>query len=141
MPYAITRWFGMALLDSLGTKLQTAGVATLGTNLWLSQIQDSPDASVVLMEEQGNVDHVFGASTAGMFRHSVLAVARGARNDYPAARTLIENVRNTLGAIRNETISGVTFLSVLDATGIYPADRDGRERPLLACEFTCWVLP
>jgi hypothetical protein len=131
----------MAVLDALGSRLQTAGVGTLGTNIWLSQIQDSPDASIVLMEQQGNVDHVFGASTAAMFRYSVLAVARGARNDYPAARSLIENVRNTLGAIRNETISGVQFMSVLDATGIYPADQDGRERPLVACEFTCWVIP
>lgn len=131
----------MAVLDALGSKLQTAGVATLGTNLWLSQIQDSPDGSIVLMEQQGGVDHVFGSSPAGMFRHSIMAVARGARNDYPAARTLIDNVRTTLGAIRNETISGVKFMSVLDATGIYPAGQDGRERPLLACEFTCWVNP
>lgn len=131
----------MALLDSLGQKLQTAGVATLGTNLWLAQIQDTPDASVVLMEEKGNVDHVFGASVAGMYRHSVIAVARSARNDYPSARTLIGNVQAVLGAIRSETVSGVKFMSVLDATGIYPAGYDGRERPLMACEFTCWVIP
>lgn len=131
----------MALLDSLGEKLQTAGVATLGTNLWLAQIQDTPDASLVLMEEKGNVDHVFGASVAGMYRHSVMVVARASRNDYPSARTLIGNAQAVLGAIRSETISGVNFMSVLDATGIYPAGYDGRERPLMACEFTCWVIP
>lgn len=131
----------MALLDSLGLKLQNAGVATLGTNLWLAQIQDTPDASVVLMEQKGSLDQVFGASVAGMYRHSVMAVARAARNDYPSARTLIGNVQATLGAIRNETISGVAFMSVLDATGLFPAGYDGEERPLMACEFTCWVLP
>lgn len=131
----------MAVLDALGAKLQTAGVATLGTNLWLAQIQDSPDASIVLMEEKGNVDHVFGASVAGMYRHSILAVARASRNDYPSARTLIGNVQATLAAIRSETISGVTFMSVLDATGIFPAGYDGDERPMMACQFTCWVTP
>jgi hypothetical protein len=131
----------MAILDALGAKLQADGVATLGTNLWLSQIQDSPDVSIVLMEEKGGVDQVFGASVAGMYRHSVMAVARASRNDYPTARTLIASVQASLGAIRSSTLSGTQFMSVLDASGIYPAGFDGEERPLLACDFTCWVVP
>ena len=131
----------MAVLDALGARLQSAGVATLGTNLWLAQIQDTPDASIVLMEDKGGVEHTFGASTAGMIRHSIMAVARAARNDYPSARTLIENVQNTLGAIRGETISGVKFMSVLDGSGIYPAGQDGRERPMLAVDLIAWVIP
>ena len=131
----------MAVLDALGARLQTDGVATLGTNLWLAQIQDSPDASIVLMEDKGNVDHVFGASVAGMYRHAIMAVARGARNDYPSARALIAQVQASLGDIRSETISGITFMSVIDSSGIYPAGQDGRERPLLACDFACWVIP
>jgi len=129
----------MAVLDALGTRLQSDGVGTLGTNIWLSQMQDSPDVSVVLMEQRGEVDHVFGASVASTFTHTVLAVARAARNDYPSARAKIEAVQASLGAIRNVTISGVSFLTVLDATGIYPAGFDGEERPMLACEFNCWV--
>lgn len=131
----------MAVLDALGSRLQTDGVGTLGTNLWLSQMQDSPDVSVVLIEQRGEVDHVFGASTASTFTHTVLAVARAGRNDYPAARAKIEAVQSSLGAIRGTTISGVNFLSVLDATGVYPAGMDGEERPMLACEFHCWVQP
>lgn len=131
----------MAVLDALGARLQSAGVGTLGTDLWLAQMQYTPDASVVLIEQQGGVDHVFGASVAGTYRHTVLVVARAGRNDYPSARSKMQSVQASLGAIRNETISGVAFMSVIDATGLYPAGMDGDERPMVACEFTCWVTP
>lgn len=131
----------MAVLDALGARLVSSGVGTLGTDLWLAQMQNSPDASVVLIEQQGGVDHVFGASVAGTYRHTVLVVARAGRNDYPSARTKMQAVQASLGAIRNQTISGVAFMSVLDTTGLYPAGMDGDERPMVACEFTCWVTP
>lgn len=130
----------MALLDALGAHLQTAGVGTLGTDLFLAQFQDSPDLAVVVMEAQGfDPIHTFGSSISRGDRPRVRVVCRAALNDYPAARSKAEQVRAVLGAIRAQTIAGTTFGCVLDSSGIYPLGYDREERPLLAIDFIAWV--
>lgn len=132
----------MALLDALGAKLQTAGIGTLGTSLFLSQMQDSPDLAVCLYENQGFEPlQTFGGSVTYGDRPRIRLVARAGRNDYPAARLKAEQARAVLGAIRNETISGISISCVIDSTGIYPMGRDGDERPAVAVDFTVWVQP
>lgn len=132
----------MAVLDSIGTKLQTAGVGTLGTSIFLTQMPDTPDVAVCLYESQGFQPLLtFGTSVTYGDRPRIRAVCRGGRNDYPAARQKAEQVRAALGAIRNETISGTTITCVVDGTGIYPMGRDSDERPAVAIDFTVWVQP
>lgn len=132
----------MALLDALGAHLQTAGVGTLGTDLFLAQFQDSPDLAVVVMEAQGFEPlQTFGSSVVLGDRPRVRVVCRAPRNDYPAARAKAVAVRNSLGAIRAQTISGVSFVCVLDNSGVYPIGYDREERPLIAVDFVVWLLP
>lgn len=132
----------MAVLDSLGTYLQTAGVGTLGTSIFLTQFQDTPDTAVCLFERQGfDPVHTFGAGVTYGDRPLIRVLCRGPRNDYPTARQKAEAVRAALGAIRAQTLSGIKFECVLDATGIYPMGRDKEERPIIAVDFTAWVQP
>lgn len=132
----------MALLDALGTKLQTAGVGTLGQNLFLAQMQDTPDVAVCLYENQGFEPlQTFGASVTSGDRPRVRVICRGGRNDYPAARTKAEAVRACLGAIRNESLSGLSIACVIDSTGLYPMGYDKDERPAIAIDFTVWIQP
>ena len=126
----------MALLDAIGARLVASAVGTLGTNIFLAQFQDSPDAAVVVMElSGGEPDYVMGTSVTAVQKSKIKVVCRGARNDYPAARTLAEACRASLGSMRSVTGSSVTVMSALDATGVYPLNYDGEERPLLACDF------
>jgi hypothetical protein len=130
----------MALLDSLGTYLQTQGVGTLATNIFLGRMPDTPDACVVLIEDTGNGPmHVLGASAYAIQRPRVRAFTRAARNDYPAARTKAEAVRTALGAIRDTTLSGVTFLCVNTTSDLYPVMRDGDDRVMIGIDFVAWV--
>lgn len=130
----------MALLDSLGAKLVSAGVGTLAVDIFLARMPDSPDACVVLVEDTGSgPTHVFGSSAYAIQRPRVRAFCRAARNDYPAAQAKAVAVRAALGAIRGETISGVTFLTVTATSDIYPLARDGDDRPVLGIDFTAWL--
>lgn len=131
----------MALLDALGARLQTAGIGTLATNIFLTVMPDTPDLCVLLVEDNGTgPQHTFGASSYAIERPRIRAFVRAARNDYPAARTKAVAVRNSLGAIRNETISGVSFLSVTATSDFYPVSRDGDDRPIIGVDFVGWVV-
>lgn len=132
----------MALLDALGARLQTDGVGTLGTTIFLGYMPPTPDALVVIYEGRGNgPEHTFGNSVLAVERPLIRIIARGARNDYPAARTLMESARNSLGDIRNETVSGVNFMCVTPTSDPYPLRLDDKERALMALDFVAWLRP
>jgi hypothetical protein len=130
----------MALLDAVGSILQTGGVGTQATNLFLSQMPDSPDECVVVLESMGaSPDMTFGSSVASVEKPRVRVVARASQNDYVTAKTKIELVRTVLGAVRNQTLESTKIICILDTTGTYPLSFDGEDRPLIACDFAVWV--
>lgn len=132
----------MALLDALGTRLQTDAVGTLGTNIFLGYLPDGPDTAVAVYEDKGfGADFVFGASVSSIDRPLVRVIARAPRNDYPAARNKILAVRSSLGAIRDESISGVSFLCVITSTDPYPMALDGDERAMFGLDLNVWLAP
>lgn len=132
----------MAILDALGAYLQTAGVGTLGTSLFLSQLPETPDAAVALYElAPMTPGYTFGAAVTAVERPRIRAVCRAARNDYPTARAKAEQVRAALGAIRSQTLSGIVIECVLDDSGVYPLGLDASERPAIAVTFSAWVRP
>ena len=130
----------MALLDSLGNHLQTAGLGTLAVDIFLTIMPDSPDSCILLVEDNGvGPMHTMGASAYALERPRIRAFCRSAGGDYPAARAKAVLVRNSLGAIRNQTILGVTFLSVIATSDLYPVGRDGEDRPIIGVDFSGWV--
>lgn len=131
----------MALLDALGAKLQTDGVGTLATDIFLSVMPDEPDNCILIVEDNGvGPTQVFGSSSYAIQRPRIRVFCRAARNDYPAARAKAVLTRASLGAIRNSTIDGVSFLSVLATSDFYPVGRDGDDRPVVGIDFVGWVL-
>jgi len=120
----------MSVLEALGDKLQTDGVATVATNLFIGIMPDSPDLCVALYEYSGASPlEVLRDNDATLERPSIQVMTRGARNDYPAARTLIENVRDSLTSITDQTISTVRFLRVHHQSAINSLGTDENERP------------
>lgn len=118
------------MLEALADRLQSASVATTATNLFLGIMPDNPDLCVALFEYAGAAPlEVLSDDTATLERPSVQVMVRGARNDYPTAKTLIENVRNTLTGIANEDISGERFLRVQELSSINALGVDDNDRP------------
>lgn len=118
------------MLESLAARLQSASVATSGTDLFIGIMPNSPDLCVALYEYAGAGPlEVLTDDASTLERPSVQVMTRGPRNDYPAARALMVSVRDALTGITNETISGVTFLRVAEISSINALGVDENERP------------
>lgn len=118
------------MLEALADKLNSEGVATTATNLFIGLMPNAPDTVVALYEYAGSPPiEVLVNNDATIERPSVQVMTRSGRNDYPTARTLIENVRNALTAITDETISGVRFLRVTQISSINALGVDENDRP------------
>ena len=119
------------ILEALADRLTSASVATVGTNLFIGLMPNSPDVCAALYEYAGSAPlEVLVDNNATLERPSVQVMVRASRNDYPTARNLIENIRNTLTEITNETISGVTFLRVNQNSSINAVGTDENDRPV-----------
>jgi len=130
----------MAILDALAIHLAAEGQGTVATDIFLTRTPDTPDAAITLYESAGvGPSQVFGSSVYAIDHQRIRVVCRAARNDYPSARTKATAVRNVLGAVRATTLSGVSILSILSTSEIYPVSRDGDDRPLIGCDFTVWL--
>jgi hypothetical protein len=118
------------MLEALADRLQSASVATTATNLFLGLMPDKPDLCVALYEYAGASPlEVMVNDAATLERPSVQVIVRGARNDYPTAKALMEQVRDTLTAIANEDISGERFLRVSQQSSINALGVDDNDRP------------
>jgi len=118
------------MLESLADRLQAASVATIATNLFIGLMPDDPDTCVALYEYAGSPPmEVLVDNTATLERPSVQVMTRAGRNDYPTAKTLIEDVRDTLTNITDDTISGVRFLRVNQISSINALGVDENDRP------------
>lgn len=119
------------MLEALADRLQSASIATAGVDLFLGIMPDTPDVCVALYEYAGEQPlEVLRDNAATLERPSVQVMTRAGRNDYPVARQLIEDVRDSLTEIANETISGVTFLRVNQNSSINAVGTDDNDRPL-----------
>jgi hypothetical protein len=119
------------MLEALADKLQSASIATAGVNLYIGLMPSSPDVCVALYEYAGEPPlEVLRDNAATLERPSVQVMVRAGRNDYPTARNLIKNVRDSLTGITDETISGVRFLRVNQNSAINSVGTDENDRPI-----------
>jgi hypothetical protein len=125
------------ILDGIGSVLQSAGVGTLGTNLFLSRQPESPDACVTVIESGAGVNlYTHGIVGNALTMTNIQVTARAAREDYQAARTKITAVIAALEAVAETTADGVRLLRVESLGRPIPMGYDGNDRPEIAMNFT-----
>jgi hypothetical protein len=128
------------MLEALADRLTTASVATTGVDLFIGIMPNDPDLCVALYEYAGSPPlEVLRDNAATLERPSVQVMVRASRNDYPAARELITEVRDTLTGITDQSISGVTFLRVSQNSSINAVGTDENDRPLFTLSLTTVV--
>jgi hypothetical protein len=126
------------ILDAVGTALQSAGIGTLGSSIFLSRSPASPDAVVTVYETGAGYPLYTQGSTSGaaLIVANIQVVARASREDYQAARTKIANVTAALEALSNSTISGILILRVEQVGTPSPLGLDDNDRPRVAMTYT-----
>ena len=128
------------MLEALADRLTSASVATTGVDLFIGIMPNDPDLCVSLYEYAGSPPlEVLRDNAATLERPSVQVMVRASRNDYPAARELITEVRDTLTGITDQSISGVTFLRVSQNSSINAVGTDENDRPLFTLSLTTVV--
>lgn len=127
----------MALLDHIGTYLASqVGTLTLGTNLYLGRLPDTPDTCVALFEYSGELPRsMMGGSSAPALEQPRIQVLTRA-GTYSAARTLAGQIWTALEEILDENLSGVRYNRVAAVQSVFALDRDSRDRVIMAQNFS-----
>jgi hypothetical protein len=126
------------ILDVMGTVLQSAGVGTLGSTIFLSRSPSTPDACVTLYETGAGYPIYTQGSTSGarLTVANIQTVARAGREDYQAARTKISGIVSAFEAVADSTVLSVNLLRIEQVGTPTPLGLDDNDRPRVAMTFT-----
>ena len=128
----------MALLGDVGTFLAanvTDTTLTLGTNLFLGRMPDSPDTCVAIYETGGNAPtDVFGGNTAPPIENAGLMCHTRA-SSYSDCQSLAVDIMKTLTKVINETLTGTTYYKIEANQSPFGLERDEEERMIFSCNF------
>lgn len=126
----------MGALEDIGTHLDTeVSDLTLGTNLFLGLLPDSPNTAAALYEI-ASFPPVYTMSGVGhpvIVNHRIQTYVRAA--DYSTCRTLAEEVWLTIQEVANETVGGNDYLRAMAAGSPEFLERDDRDRVIIVSRF------
>jgi len=117
------------VLKEIGTYLQSQGIGTLGTDLFLGLMPDQPDNCIALFEYAGAplALHWNGEYPGLQVR------VRG--TSYAAARTKIGEVAKKLHGLHEQTLSGTRYLLIKARGSPEVLKRDANNRVELFVNF------
>ena len=132
----------MTILEAVGTYLAANGHGTLGTNLFLAVMPDEPDVMTCVYETGGGApDQTMGSAAWAIDRPTLQILCRAGRGDYPVARDEAASIRALLGAVTEQTLSGINVMRISPSGGILPIGEDPLGRPVVSINFDCMVRP
>lgn len=128
------------ILESIGDYLVTNSQGTLGTNIFLGTLPESPDACVAVYENSGSSPaFTMGAGGIVIDYPMIQIICRAGREDYPTARDKAESIRTLLASVLESTISGVHIMRIEPMGSVNLLGVDPQYRPLISVNFRCLV--
>lgn len=127
------------LLPEIASVIETAALATTGTDLFLGGLPSDPSECCALIEYGGEPplrtqnEGAARSSAQGGERPRFQLLCRAA--DYETGRSLIQSVVDELDGIVNETIGGTFYLRVAALQPPFLLERDGNDRWIFAVNF------
>jgi hypothetical protein len=129
------------VLEAVGSHIDSNNATlTIGTNLFLGKMPESPDLCVTVYEYAGT-NPVEGMGSVGFVvdRPSIQVVVRAGKDDYPTARNLAQDLRILLAAVTDTTIGGLRVLRLASNGSVIPLGLDDLDRPRIAFNLDCFV--
>jgi len=128
----------MAFLPEIGTYLAatvTDVSLTLGTNLFLGRLPETPDTCVAIIETAGqsSVEAMGGSTLPAYTRPRAQVLVRAVA--YSDASDLAEDIYKKMQLIDNESLSGVRYLRADGLQSPFYLDRDVEERAVFSCNY------
>jgi len=128
------------ILESVGDYLVTNSHGTLGTNIFLGTLPDSPDSCIAVYENAGSSPTFTMGSGGIRIDYPMLQIiCRAGREDYPTARDKAENIRVLLASVLEQSISGVHIMRIEPMGSVNLLGVDPKYRPLISVNFRCLV--
>ena len=128
------------ILESVGDYLVTNNLGTLGTNLFLGTMPETPDECVAVYENSGSAPaFTMGPGGIVIDYPMIQIVARAGREDYPTARDKAESIRILLASVLESTISSVNIMRIEPMGSVNPLGVDSKFRPMVSVNFRCLV--
>ena len=132
----------MTILETVGWYLDDQNLGTLGTDLFLAVMPDSPDVMTCVYETGGGVpDQVMGPSAWVIDRPSFQVLCRAGQGDYPTARDAAAAIRALLGAVIEQDVNGTHVMRILPSGGLLALGEDPLGRPVVSLNFDVMMLP
>jgi hypothetical protein len=125
-------------VEAIASYLQTSTYGTLGTNLFVGTMPESPDICVAVYERDGGSPAMsFGPAAYSVDLTQIQVIVRGAREDYATARDKAKAIRDLLASVVETTLSGVRILRIHPLTAAFPLGPDPLDRPEFTMRFNC----
>jgi hypothetical protein len=129
------------ILEAVGSHIDANyATLTIGTNLFLAKMPDTPDFCVTVYEYQGQAPmETFGAAAFAIDKPSIQVVVRATRDDYPTARNLAQDLRILLASVRDTSINGLRVVRLVSNGSVLSLGTDDLDRPRIAFNLDCFV--
>jgi len=115
------------MLDHISTYLASLGIATVGTDLFLGTMPDTPDTCTALHEYAGPAPNYTHGDLLPFEEHPRLQVMTRSAT-YTTARNKAEAIYRALGGVSNLLLSGCTYYRImpLQQPGFIGKDQNAR---------------
>jgi hypothetical protein len=129
------------ILEAVGSHIDSNyATLTIGTNLFLAKMPDTPDFCVAVYEYQGQAPmETFGSAGFSIDKPSIQVVVRATRDDYPTARNLAQDLRILLASVRDTSINGLRVVRLASNGSVLSLGTDDLDRPRIAFNLDCFV--
>ena len=124
------------VLDDLGDYLTSGGVGTVGTDIFLNGLPDTPDACVGILETGGlGPTHTMSTGPGNAVLDSVTVQIMSRAASYPTARTKAQEVHILMDGFAARSINGTEYYWMEARQPPFSLDLDANNRKTVVCNY------
>jgi hypothetical protein len=128
-------------LDDVGDKIAAATALTLGTDLFLGLMPESPTACVAVIETPGLSPVRTMGGGIQIEIQGFQVIAREDTDNYDTVRTTMNGIYTLLAATTQETINSVVYHQFEALSGVFNIGADNEDHIQVAANFLAWKDP